>query len=121
MIDDNLTQLWINVIKEKEIEECDNDIQILYKYTIDLQKQYRYFLEKYFDCEREKVSNVIDWNIKQALFLEFLEDEIERLATSESSIYKDDLDNICYVNEDIFNEVYKILHKFSEILLNEVI
>lgn len=49
-------------------------------------------------------------NLKQ-----WLEEEQERLAREVSNTYEDDLGNVRYVNEDIFNEISNILSKMQEI------
>lgn len=46
---------------------------------------------------------------------EIIEDEKTRLATECSHTYEDSLGKIKYVNEDIFNELDKILDKINEL------
>lgn len=53
---------------------------------------------------------------QQKVFIEYLESEIDRLARECSQIYEDSLGKTRLVNEDIFNEVDKILSKYKEIL-----
>ena len=45
----------------------------------------------------------------------FIEEEKNRLATQVSNTYKDSLDKIHFVNEDIFNELTKVSGKMQEI------
>ena len=53
---------------------------------------------------------------QQKEFIEYLKDEKDRLARECSNIYEDGLGKTRLVNEDIFNEVDKILSKYKEIL-----
>lgn len=52
---------------------------------------------------------------QQKKFIKYLEDELDRLARECSQIYEDSLGKTRLVNEDIFNEVNKILSKYKEI------
>lgn len=52
----------------------------------------------------------------QKKFLKYLMEERERLVTEYSNIYEDDLGNLRYVNEDIFNKVVEILEKYEVII-----
>lgn len=53
---------------------------------------------------------------QQKEFIEYLENEKDRLARECSHIYEDSLGKTRLVNEDIFNEVDKILSKYQEII-----
>ena len=53
---------------------------------------------------------------QQKEFIEYLENEKNRLAKECSHTYEDSLGKLLYVNEDIFNEVNKILSKYKEII-----
>ena len=53
---------------------------------------------------------------QQKEFIEYLENEKDRLARECSRIYVDSLGKTRLVNEDIFNEVDKILSKYKEII-----
>ena len=53
---------------------------------------------------------------KQKKFIEYLENEKDRLARECSQIYEDSLGKTRYVNEDIFNEVDTILSKYKSII-----
>lgn len=52
----------------------------------------------------------------QKKFLKYLMEERDRLAIEYSNIYEDDLGNLRYVNEDIFNKVVEILEKYEVII-----
>ena len=60
--------------------------------------------------EIEKLEN------QQKKFIEFLENEKDRLARECSNIYEDSLGKTRLVNEDIFNEVDTILSKYKSII-----
>ena len=53
---------------------------------------------------------------QQKEFIEYLENEKNRLAKECSHTYEDSLGKLLYVNEDIFNEVNRILLKYKEII-----
>lgn len=53
---------------------------------------------------------------QQKLFIEYLEQEKDRLSRECSQIYEDSLGKTRLVSEDIFNEVDKISIKFKEII-----
>ena len=53
---------------------------------------------------------------QQKEFIEYLENEKNRLAKECSYTYEGSLGKLLYVNEDIFNEVNKILSKYKEII-----
>ena len=53
---------------------------------------------------------------QQKEFIEYLEKEKDRLAISTSHTYEDSLGKTRLVNEDIYNEVDKILSKYREII-----
>lgn len=53
---------------------------------------------------------------QQKEFINYLEDEKDRLARECSQIYEDSLGKTRLVNEDIFNEVNDILRKYKDII-----
>ena len=53
---------------------------------------------------------------QQKEFIEYLEDEKDRLARECSNIYEDSLGHTRLVNEDKFNEVNDILQKYRSII-----
>ena len=53
---------------------------------------------------------------QQKEFIEYLENEKNRLAKECSHTYEDSLGKLLYVNENIFNEVNRILLKYKEII-----
>lgn len=53
---------------------------------------------------------------QQKEFIEYLENEKDRLARECSQIYEDSLGKTRYVNEDIFDEVNDVLQKYKSII-----
>ena len=53
---------------------------------------------------------------QQKEFIEYLENEQDRLARECSQIYEDSLGKTRYVNEDIFDEVNDVLQKYKSII-----
>ena len=65
---------------------------------------------KTYDSLEQKIKN------QQKEFILYLENEKDRLARECSQIYEDSLGKTRLVNEDIFNEVDKILSKYRSII-----
>ena len=94
---------------EKELEE-KNKPQIFID-TQDIEERYAEGLyQDYLEEENKKYKN------QQKEFIEYLENEKDRLARECSNIYEDTLGKTRFVNEDIFNEVDTILSKYKEII-----
>ena len=94
---------------EKELEE-KNKPQIFID-TQDIEERYAEGLyQDYLEEENKKYKN------QQKEFIEFLEKEKDRLARECSPTYEGSLGKKRLVNEDIFNEVDKILSKYKEII-----
>lgn len=53
---------------------------------------------------------------QQKEFIEYLEDEKDRLAREISNLYEDSLGHTRLVNEDIFDEINDILQKYKSII-----
>ena len=128
---------------EKDNEQLRNDINYcknfnkrLQKENQELKKQLEYLRgREYYNqlrFERDMLQYVVDngkvskedkefnENIllkkQQKKFIEYLENEKDRLARKCSQIYEDFLGKTRLVNEDIFNEVDTILSKYKEII-----
>ena len=95
------------VIEEINIGQSKSSIKINGKsYNSILFEYYNDYLEE----ENKKYKN------QQKEFIEFLEKEKDRLARECSPTYEGSLGKKRFVNEDIFNEVDKILSKYYEII-----
>lgn len=53
---------------------------------------------------------------QQKEFINYLEDEKDRLARECSNVYEDSLGHTKLVNEDIFDEINDVLQKYKEII-----
>lgn len=91
---------WENKKLKKQLEENKDKINWYENFEIN----------KTIDKLRIKHNN------QQKAFIEFLENEEDRLARECSHIYEDSLGKARLVNEDIFNEVDKILSKYEKII-----
>lgn len=77
-------------------------------YEIEGYKQDEELNKMSFDIRKHK--------IQQKEFINYLEDEKDRLARECSNIYEDSLGHTRLVNEDIFDEINDILQKYKEII-----
>ena len=68
----------------------------------------------------ENVGKIEILENQQKEFIEYLEREEDRLASECSHVYEDSLGKTRLVNEDIFNEVDKILSKYQEIIGKDI-
>lgn len=65
---------------------------------------------------KKQLSNSHQIKNQQKEFIKFLENEKDRLARETSHIYEDEIGKVRLVNEDVFNEINKILSKYKEII-----
>ncbi len=65
-------------------------------------KEYQQAMDKYANQQKE--------------FIKYLQEEKDRLTRECSNIYEDSLGKTRLVNEDVFNEVGKILNRYKEII-----
>lgn len=97
-------------------------------------KDFNYISNKYQELkeELEEINKMIEKcgfvNIEQLMlsycaliaqqkgFINYLEDEKDRLARECSNIYEDSLGHTRLVNEDIFDEINDVLQKYREII-----
>ena len=104
------TELLEENQKLKKLLEEKNKHQIFID-TQDMEERYAEGLyQDYLEEENKKYKN------QQKEFIEYLENEKDRLARECSNIYEDTLGKTRFVNEDIFNEVDTILSKYKEII-----
>lgn len=94
---------------KKQLEEKDKP-QIFID-TQNIEERYAEGLyQDYLEEENKKYKD------QQKEFINYLEDEKDRLARECSQIYEDSLGKTRLVNEDIFNEVNDILRKYKDII-----
>lgn len=76
----------------------------------DMEERYGEELYKeYLEKENKRFNNII----KQ--IEEYINEEQMRLTTETSNTYEDSLDKTRYVNEDVYNELTKVLNKLEEL------
>lgn len=95
------------------------DYNDLLKENQELKKQVEtYEIEGYEQNEElNKMSfDIRKYKVQQKEFIDYLEDEKDRLARECSQIYEDSLGKTRLVSEDIFNEVNDILQKYRSII-----
>ena len=100
--------------KEETIIELEHErVPYTNEYVEELKKQ----LEEYKRlCFVHLINKCNKLENQQKEFIEFLEKEKDRLARECSPTYEGSLGKKRFVNEDIFNEVDKILSKYYEII-----
>ena len=86
-------------------EMSENQINKLWEYLSE--RNIKFHVLKDEDLKNEN---------QQKEFIEYLENEKNRLAKECSYTYEGSLGKLLYVNEDIFNEVNRILLKYKEII-----
>ena len=79
----------------------------------ELKKQLENYKKLGFKYLQDKNNNLEN---QQKEFIEYLENEKDRVSRECSHIYEDSLGHMRLVNEDIFDEVNKILQKYKSII-----
>lgn len=101
------------------VNSCQEEIRELNKQLEERPKEY-VFIGNAQNKTRDFINQITKDNKElkkqQKKFIEYLENEKYRLARECSQIYEDSLGKTRLVNEDIFNEVDKILSKYKEII-----
>ena len=105
--------LKIKEFDENQLSKLISDLRDINSYTSFKNGSFIYDLGKY---QGNLLINYIEqlqnnWNELN----KFIEEEKNRLATQVSNTYKDSLDKIHFVNEDIFNELAKVSEKMQEL------
>lgn len=113
---ETLIEAW--QLDEADLNQTDiNAMQVLLKENQELKKQLEDKYEKVGTLTNEVLYEENTKLINQQKeFIEYLEKEKDRLAISTSHTYEDSLGKTRLVNEDIYNEVDKILSKYKEII-----
>ena len=99
-----LNQKYLNAVADyettmSELQELKNQLE-----------EYKRLGFKHLNDKCNKLEN------QQKEFINYLENEKDRLARECSHTYEDSLGKTRFVNEDIFNEVDKNLSKYKEII-----
>ena len=94
-----------------------------YSFIVEFDEISEYQINKlweYLENKNIKFHVLKDEDLKnenqQKEFIEYLENEKNRLAKECGYTYEGSLGKLLYVNEDIFNEVNRILSKYKEII-----
>ena len=129
----NQIELQYNTLKQQKFNELLKENQELkqkylnavsdYETTMselqELKKQLTTYQILHRDCKVDNLKNISkieEMENQQKDFIEYLENEKDRLARECSQIYEDSLGKTRLVNEDIFNEVDTILSKYKSII-----
>ena len=102
---------FINLLMEKERENQELKKQLSNDHQIKMKR-----LQQENRKLKQQISNSHQMKNQQKEFMEWLESEKDRLAKECSHTYEDSLGRMLYVNEDIYNEVNKILSKYKGII-----
>ena len=104
--------------KENKIlrENAEHNDKVVDKFNWENQKLKKQLEEYKRLCFVHLINKCNKLENQQKEFIEFLENEKDRLARECSPTYEGSLGKKRFVNEDIFNEVDKILSKYYEII-----
>lgn len=109
---------WENMLLKKKYENAVADYEQEKFNVEELKKQLKpnYYVKGLEGTLKEYQQTMTNYENQQKEFIKYLEDEKDRLARECSNIYEDSLGKTRLVNEDIFNEVDKILSKYKSII-----
>ena len=111
--------------------ELNKNNELIMSYNQELQKENQE-LKKQLEETNEMIEKCGFVNIEQVMlsycgliaqqkeFINYLEDEKDRLARECSNIYEDGLGHTRLVNEDIFDEINDVLQKYREIIEEQI-
>lgn len=97
----------------KELKITNEDIKLLQEMKNNCLKSNVYQDKKRL-LKANAITKFLVEHEKKKKLINYLKKEQEKLATGYSRSYEDDLGNMRLVNEDIFNEVSKILSKIEK-------
>lgn len=100
-----------DIMSEEAFNEIVEGFEFVEKLTPYGRKNLKYHIKR-LQQENQELKN------QQKEFIEYLETEKDRLEKECSHTYEDSLGKMMYVNEDIYNEVNKILSKYKEVIGN---
>ena len=104
------------LIPKYEFIELFSEMENWREEVKELKEQLTTYQILHRDCKVDNLKNISkieEMENQQKDFIEYLENEKDRLARECSQIYEDSLGKTRLVNEDIFNEVDKILSKYK--------
>ena len=109
---ENITKILLEELEEGTFSDCDEQFQYYcYKYITNLQQ------------ETETNKTIIEKQVKRIYELEWEKEKLKKwleerkyiLAKSVSHIYEDSLGHSKFVNEEIFEELTRVLDKIKEL------
>lgn len=98
---------------KKQLEELKSTNKVL---SVELTKDKILKQDCLTTCCGIPIGDIPKLITQQKEFIKYLENEKDRLVREISNLYEDSLGKTKLVNEDIFNEVDKILSKYKEII-----
>lgn len=109
-----LIKLWVSVTKGKEIEEFESDVQKLYDYTMNLQKenqQLKLINKEYERLDKEnfrgfKITNVKEYDIDELLSYKKYKNNWNKLKkyineANEDLYWTNNYDDILYIMQEL--------------------
>lgn len=108
-------QGYVEMIEE-ENQELKKQLEEYIKSNMKLKEELSNKRKEYQDTYKDVRIEIKEYKTQQKEFINYLEDEKDRLARECSHIYEDSLGKTKLVNEDIFKEVGIILQKYKEII-----
>ena len=112
----NISDMMGKLDNKNETEIKQEIEQIGYKEFYRYSKEKDVYIKQLKEEKQEWINLLDMFKNQQKKFIEYLEDEKDRLARECSQIYEDSLGKTRLVNEDIFNEVNDILQKYKSII-----
>ena len=112
----NISDMMGKLDNKNETEIKQEIEQIGYKEFYRYSKEKDVYIKQLKEEKQEWINLLDMYKNQQKKFIEYLEDEKDRLARECSQIYEDSLGKTRLVNEDIFNEVNDILQKYKSII-----
>ena len=109
----------VQQLPKEDIETIQGYVEMNEQECEELKKQLTTYQILHRDCKVDNLKNISkieEMENQQKEFILYLENEKDRLARECSHTYEDSLGKTRCVNEDIFNEIDKILSKYKEII-----
>lgn len=110
----------VQQLPKEDIETIQGYVEMIEEENQELKKQLEETNKMIEKCGFVNIEQVMlsycGLIAQQKEFINYLEDEKDRLARECSNIYEDSLGHTKLVNEDIFDEINDVLQKYREII-----
>lgn len=110
----------VQQLPKEDIETIQGYVEMIEEENQELKKQLEETNKMIEKCGFVNIEQVMlsycGLIAQQKEFINYLEDEKDRLARECSNIYEDSLGHTRLVNEDIFDEINDVLQKYREII-----